>query len=148
MSTNTAIGLDRLRVVVFPMTSRTGGGSRTGCVIVIIWVIAMGVAAVQLAVGRVQYVELTQNDTRKVCYEIWPQPENLWRRAYTFFVLIITYILPLVTLSIAYGVICSSLRRHIAPGNAHQNRDARQMKKKKKVRAANVGAFLTRIKCT
>ncbi len=135
VSTNTAIGLDRLRVVVFPMTSRTvTSRSRTGVIILAVWLIAVTVGAVQLAVGRVQDVTVTPNITHAVCAELWPQPEAAWRRGYTFFVLCITYLLPLAALSVAYGIICTSLRSHMAPGHAHQTRDARQVRKKRKVR--------------
>jgi hypothetical protein len=138
VSTNTAIGLDRLRVVVMPMTSRTvTSRSRTGVIICAIWLTAVIVGAVQLAVGRVQDVAVTPNITHEVCAELWPQPETTWRRVYTLFVLCITYLLPLSALSVAYGIICTSLQRHMAPGNAHHTRDARQLKKKRKVRLCN-----------
>ena len=70
------------------------------------------------------------------CTEIWPEPGgDTWRRAYTFFILATTYVLPLTILSLVYGLMSRKLWRREAPGNADGARDLQQLKSKRKVRA-------------
>lgn len=70
------------------------------------------------------------------CAEVWPEPSVLWRRSYTFFLLTITYLLPLVILTLTYGSVSRKLWQRTAPGNADQVRDSQQLRSKRKVRKA------------
>ena len=67
------------------------------------------------------------------CNEVWPEPSNIWRRSYTFFLLTTTYLLPLVLLSLTYGSVSRKLWLRTAPGNADEARDMQQLRSKRKV---------------
>jgi len=67
------------------------------------------------------------------CNEVWPEPSNIWRRSYTFFLLTTTYLLPLILLSLTYGSVSRKLWLRTAPGNADEARDMQQLRSKRKV---------------
>lgn len=127
--TNMAIGVDRFWVVTFPLKSRFTK-SRSKVVIAVIWAIALGLSSVQLFVGRVT----VRSEDSVDCGEVWPQPTETWRRAYTFFILTLTYLLPLSILSVTYGIVGRKLWQRTAPGNADEARDTQQHRSKRKVR--------------
>ncbi|CAH1794824.1 unnamed protein product [Owenia fusiformis] len=131
VSTNMAIGLDRFWVVQFPLKSRAVGGKRSTYVIVIIWAIALGLSIVQLVVGRTKEYPLGNGVVLKECTEDWPN--HTYRRVYTFFILIVTYLLPLVILIVAYSIVGMNLWRRTAPGEKDSVRDRQQNKSKRKV---------------
>jgi len=127
-----AIGVDRFWVVYFPLRSRITK-SRSKTVIGAIWLVAGALSSVQLVVGRSNQVEVMPGVVVMDCNEIWPEPSVVWRRSYTFFLLLSTYILPLFILSFTYGFVSHKLWRRTAPGNADQTRDSQQLKSKRKV---------------
>ncbi|KAK2186244.1 hypothetical protein NP493_209g03048 [Ridgeia piscesae] len=132
--TNMAIGIDRFWVVMYPLRSRITK-SRSKTTIVIIWVIAFGLSSVQLVVGRtVPGVEVAPGVWTADCVEVWPEPRETWRTSYTFFILVLTYILPLVILSFTYGFVGCRLWQRTAPGNADVTRDMNQLRSKLKRR--------------
>ncbi|ESO94831.1 hypothetical protein LOTGIDRAFT_95185, partial [Lottia gigantea] len=127
--TNMAIGTDRFLVVMFPLRSRLMT-SRAKFVLLAIWICAAGLSSVQLAVSRAQ--TFTYGGYQfTTCDEIWPTEKA--RRTFTLFVLLITYILPLCILSVTYTIVGVLLWRRIAPGNADEARDYKQLKNKRKV---------------
>jgi len=135
--TNMAIGVDRFMVVVCPLRSRITK-ARSKFVLGSVWLIALSLSSVQLAVGRSRVREVPTglnfpglNITD--CNEIWPEPSTLWRRTYTFFILSLTYILPLLILASTYSVIGWRLWKRTVPGNADESRDAQQLSSKRKV---------------
>ena len=134
VSTNMAIGIDRYWVVTFPLKSRITK-SRSKIVIAVIWLIAVGLSSVQLFVGRASEIPYG-NQTILHCDEIWP--DHTYRRFYTFFLLILTYGLPLTILSITYGFVGRKLWQRTTPGNADQVRDSHQLKSKRKVGKFNI----------
>ena len=126
-----AIGVDRFWVVNYPLRSRITK-SRSKAVIAAIWVIACLLSSVQLYVGKAvprQEVGVDGMD----CSENWPEPAHIWRRVYTFFILITTYLMPLAILSFTYGFVSRKLWRRTAPGNADEARDSQQLQSKRKV---------------
>lgn len=70
------------------------------------------------------------------CNEVWPDPGDIWRRAYAFFLLATTYLIPLFVLSLTYGSVIRKLWLHTAPGNADTARDLQQLRSKRKVPAS------------
>ena len=128
VGTNMAIGVDRFFVVTFPLKSRITK-SRIKVVIAAIWVLAVSLSSVQLAVGRAVAVPGDRID----CIEIWPEPSHVWRRVYTFFILTLTYLMPLSILASTYGFLARKLWKRITPGNADETRNAVQVKSKRKV---------------
>ena len=130
--TNMAIGVDRFWVVTFPLKSRITK-SRSKVVIGIIWAISLTLSSVQLAVGRSSTIEIAPGVVITDCNEIWPEPSETWRRMYTFFILILTYLMPLGILSFTYGFVGWKLWQRTAPGNADEARDTHQLRSKRKV---------------
>lgn len=131
--TNMAIGIDRFWVVMYPLRSRITK-SRSKTTIVIIWVISLGLSSVQLVVGRtVPGLEVTPGVWTADCVEVWPEPRETWRTCYTFFILVLTYVLPLIILSFTYGFVGCRLWQRTAPGNADVTRDMNQLRSKLKV---------------
>lgn len=128
VSTNMAIGLDRFYAVKYPLKSRITS-SKVRFIIVCIWVFAVGLSSVQLLVGRT-----TPIGDHVTCAEKWPEPRILLRRIYTLVVLVLTYIMPLLILTVTYTMIGRTLSQHKTPGNADESRDHQQLKSKRKVR--------------
>ena len=125
--TNVAIGIDRFLVVAYPLRHRFTL-QRYKYVIVFIWVGSALLASVQLFVARAIFHE----SGVLVCNEIWPNTHS--RRVYTIFILVLTYIIPLIILSITYSVVSFLLWKRISPGNRDHFRDFLQWRSKIKVR--------------
>ncbi|XP_005090267.1 QRFP-like peptide receptor [Aplysia californica] len=125
VSTNTAIGIDRLVAVKFPLRKRVTS-SRSKLVILCIWAFALSLGVIALITGRTKEV-----GGRVLCEEVWPDQDS--KLAYGFFIMIITYFLPVTILSVTYIGIGRQLWRRNLPGNADDNRDAQQLKSKRKV---------------
>ena len=134
--TNMAIGIDRFWVVSFPLKSRLTK-SRSRLVIAVVWIIALGLSVVQLVVGRVRSLDPEGVSGITLCEEAWPS--EAWRRTYTFFILILTYLLPLSILSLTYGIVAWKLWQRTTPGNADQVRDHQQLRSKRKVSPTGFG---------
>ncbi|KAK2159111.1 hypothetical protein LSH36_158g00001 [Paralvinella palmiformis] len=129
--TNMAIGIDRFWVVMFPLKSRITK-SRSKWVILSIWMISMSISAVQLAVGRSNPTEVAPGQVVWDCNEVWPEPKDIWRRSYTFFILSTTYLIPLFILAVTYGFVAWKLWQRTTPGNADEARDMQQLRSKRK----------------
>ncbi|ESO94835.1 hypothetical protein LOTGIDRAFT_95290, partial [Lottia gigantea] len=127
--TNMAIGTDRFLVVMFPLRSRLAA-SRSKYVLFTIWVGAIALSSVQLVVSRAEDIYVGKYHIVS-CDEVWPS-ENA-RKTFTFFVLLITYIIPLCILSVTYSIVGVLLWRRTAPGNADEARDSNQLRAKRKV---------------
>lgn len=123
--TNVAIGSDRFLVVMFPLKSRVTT-ARAKYVLGTIWLLAVALSSVQLVVGRAQ----EGPGGVVVCDEVW-HPESA-RRTFTMFVLVITYIIPLTILAVAYSIVGVLLWRRATPGNADHSRDLHQLQAKRK----------------
>lgn len=134
--TNMAIGIDRFWVVLFPLKSRITK-SRSKVVIAVVWLVALVLSVVQLAVGRVgETTDSAGRVTRRECMENWEgKGGETVRRVYTFFILLSTYLVPLCILSLTYGFVGWKLCKRTTPGNADEMRDAQQLKSKRRVSA-------------
>ena len=130
--TNMAIGVDRFWVVMYPLRSRITK-SRSKVMIVAIWTVSLLVSSVQLVVGRSRVSGTRGGVVIRDCGEEWPEPSDTWRTSYTFFILLLTYLLPLFILSCTYGFVGLRLWQRRAPGNADKRRDTKQMQSKVKV---------------
>lgn len=123
--TNVAIGIDRFMAVSFPLHSRITY-RRGKYVIALVWVCAFALSAAQLFIGRSSIY-----NGKVICNEDWPHPES--RPLYTVFVMILTYMFPLVILLLTYSVVGIMLWKRTAPGNKHYERDRHQLRSKIKV---------------
>ncbi len=95
-----------------------------------VWLVAVSIAGVQLIVGRSTQFQFG-GKTYRECSEHWSYPHS--RNVYTTFLLLVTYVIPLTTLSYTYYKIGTTLWQRKTPGNADQARDKSQIKAKRKV---------------
>lgn len=128
--TNVAIGSDRFLVVTFPLKSRVTT-YRCKYVLVGIWLGAIALSSVQLAVGQAGEIPDGLGGMVVTCDEEWGSQGA--RRTFTLFVLFITYIIPLTILAVAYSIVGVLLWRRTTPGNADEARDLHQLQSKRKV---------------
>lgn len=131
VGTSTAVAVDRYLAVAHPLRRAR---LRSWTAVAAVWAIAGSVSVPQLVVGRIgnylspEGVEVTE------CTEEWPEPKQELRRAYTFFVLAATFLLPLGVTAFAYSFIGRNLWKRKVPGNPNEQRDILQLKSKRKVR--------------
>ena len=125
--TNMAIGMDRFLAVTFPLRSRLTK-KRAKYLIVTIWICAVALSSVQFKVAQTVDYPSGKMD----CQENWPSVGA--RRTYTVFIFVITYLIPLLILSITYSIVGILLWKRTAPGNRDHARDMHQLRSKRKVR--------------
>ena len=132
VGTSMAIAVDRYLAVANPMGARSSQFNVVFAVLAI-WFVSATLGSAQLAVGRVTDVMSPDGVPVTECLEVWPEPKQRWRIAYSVFMLVSTYLLPLFVIAIAYGLISRILWRRKTPGNANAERDAHQLKSTRKV---------------
>ncbi|XP_057695673.1 7 transmembrane receptor domain-containing protein isoform X2 [Corythoichthys intestinalis] len=123
----TAIAVDRYVVIAHPVRRRI---SLRGCgtVTVAVWLLSLALAAPSSFYTR--YLDLRPTGLNLVvCEEFWPEGSNL-RLLYSCFVLIASYMIPLLSVSISYCAISVSLKRNFVPGE--QTGSKRHWKQKRK----------------
>lgn len=124
--TNMAIGIDRFMAVTFPLRSRLTK-KRAKYVICVIWIGSIAISSVQFKVALP--VELPGGVIH--CQEHWDDME--YRKIYTVSLFVITYLIPLLILSITYSIVGILLWKRITPGNRDHARDMQQLRSKRKV---------------
>ncbi|XP_062607908.1 substance-K receptor-like [Saccostrea cucullata] len=125
--TNMAIAVDRFLVVTHPLKHRFTQ-ERSKYIIFVIWTAATALSCVQFFVGR---AHVDEGSGHLVCDEIWPSKRS--RKIYTITVLLSTYIIPLVIITVAYVVVGFLLWKRTPPGNRDHFRDFLQWRSKIKV---------------
>ena len=102
------------------------------CIVVIagIWILAIAIASVQLFVGR-STNQFYGGEYYLDCSEHWPT--ETYRISYTLFILLATYVIPLIILTFTYSCVGLTLWKHTTPGNADEARDQIQLQSKRKV---------------
>ena len=126
--TNMAIGIDRLCAIAFPLIATRNRSLRYRLIILFIWIIAVAFAGVQLKVGDTQY---DPNTGYTECKENWSSDDlSIF---YTILVLICTYLVPVVILTVTYSIVGYILWKRNLPGNADASRDKVQLNSKVKV---------------
>ncbi|XP_051935230.1 7 transmembrane receptor domain-containing protein [Hippocampus zosterae] len=109
----TAIAVDRYVVLAHPVRRRI---SLWGCgaVTLAVWLLSLALAAPPSFYTR--YLDLRPSGIELVvCEEFWPESGNL-RLLYSCFILITSYMIPLLSVSISYCAISVSLTRYSVPG--------------------------------
>ncbi|XP_061683739.1 7 transmembrane receptor domain-containing protein [Syngnathoides biaculeatus] len=109
----TAIAVDRYVVLAHPVRRRI---SLWGCgaVTLAIWLLSLALAAPPSFYTH--YFDLRPSGVDLVvCEEFWPESGNL-RLLYSCFILITSYMIPLLSVSISYCAIGVSLKRYSVPG--------------------------------
>ena len=103
---------------------------RAKLVIGVIWLTAASIASPQLAFGRASTRNYLGTNITE-CNEYWPN--TISRNVYTIVIAVSTYIFPLLVLSFTYYQVGMALWESRTPGNAHELRDMRRLKSKRKV---------------
>ena len=125
--TNMAIGIDRFLVVLYPLHHRFTL-QRYKYVMFTIWISSTIFGSVQLFIAKT-----TESETGMLeCDEIWLSTHS--RQVCTVFVLLFTYIVPLVILAVTYTIVAFLLWKRTSPGNKDRYRDYLQWRSKIKVR--------------
>uniref|UniRef100_A0A8C9Z611 Prolactin releasing hormone receptor n=1 Tax=Sander lucioperca TaxID=283035 RepID=A0A8C9Z611_SANLU len=109
----TAIAVDRYIVVAHPIRRRISAWG-CGAVALGVWLLSLALAAPPSLYTR--YLDLRPNGINLiVCEEFWPHSGNL-RVLYSCFILIASYMIPLLSVSVSYCAITVSLKRYSVPG--------------------------------
>ncbi|XP_070533425.1 prolactin-releasing peptide receptor-like [Ptychodera flava] len=108
------IGVDRCRVVLFPMRTKLTG-KHIRIIISVIWIVAMLMTSPKIA--YYVYEKCTGNDTQYMCNEDWPS-QGVEIYIWTTFVL--TYLAPFTILCLCYVMIAMKLWFRMTPGHMNQ----------------------------
>lgn len=87
----------------------------------------------------------TEHEAPMSCGEQWDSWTGM-RNAYSIFVLLATYLIPLAILAVTYSLVAVTLWRRTAPGNADKNRDRLQLRGRIKVRTCTSVSQTSQIK--
>ncbi|XP_062329201.1 7 transmembrane receptor domain-containing protein [Osmerus eperlanus] len=113
----TAIAVDRYVVVAHPVRRRISvwgcGGVALG-----VWLLSLALAAPPSL--HMRYLDLRRSGMDLVvCEEFWPGSARL-RLVYSCFILVASYMIPLLSVTVSYCAITVHLRRHALPGEPSQ----------------------------
>ncbi|XP_054156931.1 substance-P receptor-like isoform X2 [Oppia nitens] len=127
--TLTAIGIDRYIAIIYPLASSRLTKSFGTVIVLIIWFLAIGLGSISFFNSMAEPFEWA-NSTYYDCKETWTLETA---RAFTLGIFIITFALPILILTFAYGSVGLKMLRHTTPGNADLVRDEAQHSAKLKV---------------
>lgn len=137
----TQIAYDRFFGIVFALRARMTE-RRASISLVIIWIFSAVVALPVLFFRKLKSREWLDH-TEMWCDDDWPYEINVvgnmtrftmpLRTAYFVSVSVVLYFVPMVVMSIAYGVIILKLKTTHIPGEIMDKRDEQQAKTKRKV---------------
>uniref|UniRef100_A0A3Q1JS73 G-protein coupled receptors family 1 profile domain-containing protein n=1 Tax=Anabas testudineus TaxID=64144 RepID=A0A3Q1JS73_ANATE len=136
----TAIAVDRYIVVAHPVRRRISVWG-CGAVTLGVWLLSLALAAPPSLYTR--YLDLRPSGIDLVvCEEFWPNSGNL-RLLYSCFILIASYMIPLLSVSVSYCAITVSLKRYSVPGEPSnsQQRWSQRRKRTFSMLVASVLAF-------
>lgn len=127
---NSALSVDRFLAVKYPFKRLTISKSYIPVIIVVVWLAAAGMSAVQLFVSRV--VQRTEYGTDELeCREEWA--DQGFTKYYSVIVLTTTFIVPACLFIVMYGLVCHELWKRNLPGLYDQGREHRHLRAKRKV---------------
>ncbi|XP_014678140.1 PREDICTED: neuropeptide Y receptor-like [Priapulus caudatus] len=128
--TMVAISLDRFHAIVYPLRPRLTGG-QAKAIIGIVWLVSLAVP-VPIAVTSTVVTYVRRDGARgDHCEEDWLPPKA--QNAYSWSLMTLQYLAPLLALSVTYSVICYHLWGKRPPGEAEDSRDQRLERSKRKV---------------
>lgn len=115
-----------------------------GAVTLGVWFLSLALAAPPSLYTR--YLDLRPSGINLVvCEEFWPNSGNL-RLLYSCFILIASYMIPLLSVSISYCAITVSLKRYSVPGEP-SNSQQRWSQKRKRIFSLLVASVLAFALC-
>ncbi|CAF97466.1 unnamed protein product, partial [Tetraodon nigroviridis] len=124
----TAIAVDRYVVVAHPVRKRISAWG-CGAVTLGVWLLSLTLAAPPSFYTL--YVDLRPSGIDLVvCEEFWPKNSNL-RLLYSCFILIASYMVPLLSVSMSYCAITISLKRYSVPGEPSRSQQQWSQKRKR-----------------
>ncbi|CAB3375735.1 Hypothetical predicted protein [Cloeon dipterum] len=100
-----AISFDRYMAIVNPLRPRMGKRT-TLCITVLIWLVGTVLSLPFLIVFTTFEISLTDGSTRIVCYAEWPDGDtnnSVLEYWYNVFFMFVTYVVPIVVMSITYA---------------------------------------------
>ncbi|XP_034314832.2 substance-P receptor isoform X1 [Magallana gigas] len=137
----TQIAYDRFFGIVFALRARMTE-RRASISLVIIWIFSIIVALPVLIYRQLKSREWLDH-TERWCDDDWPVEEEVvgnftrttmpLRTAYFVSVSVVLYFIPMVVMSLAYGVIILKLKTTHIPGEIMDKRDEQQAKTKRKI---------------
>ncbi|XP_055939902.1 RYamide receptor-like [Argiope bruennichi] len=126
--TLTVVGLDRYYAIIYPLSGRWTK-TRGRLVVFFIWFFSIALSSFQLVHGKALKFTVGGQELYD-CSEIWGEVEG---KVYTLMVFNVTFVIPILILSYAYGSIGIKMWGHTMPGNADPSRDRQQLAAKMKV---------------
>nr|XP_046910431.1 neuropeptide Y receptor type 2-like [Dermatophagoides farinae] len=99
-------------------------------ILAMIWLVGLTFASTQLFVSRVSPYMLSNHKLYE-CIEVWS--EELHGQIYTVLVFVLTFLIPVMIISLAYSAIWYHMVNHVTPGNPDVVRDTHQLDVKNKV---------------
>ncbi|KAM4595988.1 prolactin-releasing peptide receptor-like [Polymixia lowei] len=124
----TAIAVDRYIVVAYPVRRRISVWG-CGAVVLGVWFLSLALAAPPSFHTR--YLDLRPSGIDLVvCEEFWPNSGHL-RLLYSCFILIASYMIPLLSVSVSYCAITVSLKHHALPGETSHSQERWSQRRKK-----------------
>lgn len=99
-------------------------------ILAIIWLVGLAFSSTQLFVSRASPYMLSNHKLYE-CIEVWS--EELHGQIYTVLVFVLTFLIPVLIISLAYSAIWYHMVNHVTPGNPDVVRDTHQLDVKNKV---------------
>uniref|UniRef100_S4RZH4 G-protein coupled receptors family 1 profile domain-containing protein n=1 Tax=Petromyzon marinus TaxID=7757 RepID=S4RZH4_PETMA len=128
--TLTTIGIDRYYAVCHPLHSRMTK-SRGKVLIALIWAVSISISLSTTTLAVATRGPMLQLGKGK-CLEVgWPS--RGYQQSYTVALLLGTYLLPLLVLTLAYSSVAVRLWGRRTPGNVDHNRELHQERSKRKL---------------
>ncbi|KPM07827.1 Neuropeptide Y receptor type 2-like protein, partial [Sarcoptes scabiei] len=125
--TLTTISIDRYFAIVHPLNKMR---FQKRFILILIWLSGILFASTQLLVsGTMPY--MISNHQLYECVEIWS--EKIQGQIYTITVFVMTFLIPVLIISLTYSTIWYHMMNHVTPGNPDQARDSHQMDVKNKI---------------
>ncbi|XP_056138794.1 7 transmembrane receptor domain-containing protein [Lampris incognitus] len=124
----TAIAVDRYIVVAHPVRERISVWG-CGAVALCVWLLSLALATPPSL--HTHYLDLRPSGINLVvCEEFWPDKGHL-RLLYSCFILIASYMIPLLSVSVSYCAITISLKQHTLPGETSHSQQCWSQRRKK-----------------
>nr|CAH0112594.1 unnamed protein product [Daphnia galeata] len=131
--TMVAISSDRYLAIVYPLRPRMTR-KQAKWIIAAVWLAAVSTAMPMLLLSKLIVPENSKWHScadRYICTEVWADP--MQQTQYTTVLLLLQYCFPLAVLVFTYGRIGLEIWGKKAPGEAHQHRDLRLARSKRKM---------------
>ncbi|XP_060697808.1 substance-K receptor [Hemiscyllium ocellatum] len=133
----TAIALDRYIAIIHPLKPRLSSSS-TKLVIGVIWFLALA-----LAFPQCFYARIVQSESRVICKVDWPgDVGGQHQLTYQLVVIVLTYLLPLMVMGVAYTKVGKTLWASEIPGDSTE-RYSEHLNAKRKVVKMMIMVVLT-----